>query len=121
MGILETALRRSPYRGSISCLGTKSPRNSEGNIFTVIIPSSESDTLSIRWQTVLVEIYTALVLTGPPLSRWTRSGRVRKVQSGEERSLASIMEKLFVLVFALTLLVFSSGRFCLEGHSLFLH
>lgn len=121
MDILKTTLRRSPYRGSISCLRMKSPRNSEGNIFTVIIPSSESDTLSITWQTVLAAIYTALVLTGPLLSRWDGLGQVPRVQSGEERSLASIMEKLFVLVFALTLLVFSSGRFFLEGHSLFLH
>lgn len=70
---------------------------------------------------MLVEVYTALVLTGPLLSTWIRSGPVQRVQSGEERSLASIMEKLFVLVFALTLLVFSLGRFSLEGQDLFLH
>lgn len=31
------------------------------------------------------------------------------------------MEKLFVLVLVLTLLVFFSGRFSLYGHGLFLH
>lgn len=63
--IQEVTLQRDHFLSQ----DEKSQEFAGGDILTVIITNSESDTLSITWQAALVRVYRSLGLTGPLSSR----------------------------------------------------